>query len=71
VPPLWPFPPEWLQNFPVYEGKEFLPGLLAEKLRWHKGRSHAFETCYRKRSLPDRPVYRDEGERMSIMARSR
>jgi hypothetical protein len=34
------------------------------------GLSHAFETRNRKRSLPDRPVYEDESERTSIMARS-
>jgi hypothetical protein len=34
------------------------------------GLSHAFETQYRKRSLPDRSVYEGESERISIMARS-
>jgi hypothetical protein len=34
------------------------------------GLSHAFETRYRRRSLPGRPLYEDESERISIMARS-
>jgi len=34
------------------------------------GLSHTFETRNRKRSLPGRPVYEDESERISIMARS-
>jgi hypothetical protein len=33
------------------------------------GLSHALETRYRKRSHRGRPVYEDEGERISIMAR--
>jgi hypothetical protein len=40
------------------------------KIEMAMGLSHAFETRYRKRSLPDRPVYGDESERISIMARS-
>jgi hypothetical protein len=34
------------------------------------GLSHAFETRSRKKPLPGRPVYEDESERISIMARS-
>ena len=40
------------------------------KIEMAMGLSHAFETRYRKRSLPGRPVYEDESERISIMARS-
>jgi hypothetical protein len=53
----------------LFRGKEFLPGLLAKK-EMAMGLSHALETQYRKRSLPGRPVYEDESERTSIMARS-
>ena len=40
------------------------------KIEMAMGLSHAFETRYRKRSLRGRPVYEDESERISIMARS-
>jgi hypothetical protein len=34
------------------------------------GLSHALETRYRRRSIRGRPLYEDESERTSIMARS-
>lgn len=34
------------------------------------GLSHALETRYRRRSIRGRPLYEDESERISIMARS-
>jgi|SRR5271156_1860733 hypothetical protein len=44
--------------------------VCGRKIEMAMGLSHAFETRYRRRSLPGRPLYEDESERISIMARS-